>query len=376
MSAGPGGPPGAWHFVVPAEFHRARLDQALVGLLRAAGAADAPSRGEVQRWVEAGRVRVDGRAAAKAGERLRAGASLAAEPLPPPPSEARPDPAVAFRVVFEDEWLLVVDKPAGLVVHPSRGHPEGTLVNGLLARGPLAPDDERDRGPEGLPRPGIVHRLDKGTSGLMVVAKRPRAREGLKALFAAHDIERSYLALAVGATAAQTVARPHARHPTDRLRFTSRLAEGKRAVTHVEVLSRLAGGKATLVRCRLETGRTHQIRVHLAEAAGTPVLGDPLYGRAPADPLLRRLGEALGRQALHAEVLGFAHPVTGLPLRWASPPPDDMAAALRALGGEVPPPPPAPPAAAPPPDAVEKPARRKGRVKGVLAARRPPPARR
>jgi 23S rRNA pseudouridine1911/1915/1917 synthase len=337
-----GGAPAGRRFRVPAEFDRARLDQALVGLWRAEGGDEAPSRGEVQRWVEAGRVLVDGRAAGKPGERVRAGAELSADPLPPPPSDARPDPGVAFRVVFEDDWLLIVDKPAGLVVHPSKGHPDGTLVNGLLARGPLAPDDERDRGPEGLPRPGIVHRLDKGTSGLMVVAKQPRAREGLKALFAAHDIERSYVAIAVGATATQTVSRPHARHPTDRLRFTSRLAAGKRAVTHFEVLQSLAGGKATLVRCRLETGRTHQIRVHLAEVAGTPVLGDPLYGRAPHDPLLRRLAEALGHQALHAEVLGFAHPVTGQRLRWASPLPDDAVEALRALGGDAPPPPPAP----------------------------------
>jgi 23S rRNA pseudouridine1911/1915/1917 synthase len=245
-------------------------------------------------------------------------------------------------VTYEDEWLLVVDKPAGVVVHPSRGHPAGTLVNGLLARGPLAPDDERDRGAEGLPRPGVVHRLDKGTSGLMVVAKQARAREGLKALFAAHDVERSYVALAAGATAPQTVVRPHGRHPTDRLRFTSRLAAGKTAVTHLDVLARLAGGKATLVRCRLETGRTHQIRVHLAEVAGTPVLGDPLYGRPPADPLLRRLGERLGHQALHAEVLGFVHPVTGRRLRWSSAVPDDFAAALRELGGEAPAPPPRP----------------------------------
>jgi 23S rRNA pseudouridine1911/1915/1917 synthase len=300
---------------------------------------EAPSRGEVQRWVEAGRVLIDGRAAGKAGERVRAGAELWADPLPPPPSDARPDPGVVFRVVFEDEWLVVVDKPAGLVVHPSRGHPEGTLVNGLLALGPLAPDDERDRGVEGLPRPGIVHRLDKGTSGLMVVAKKPRAREGLKALFAAHDIERSYIAIAAGPTASQTVSRPHGRHPTDRLRFTSRLPSGKRAVTRIDVLSHLAKGKASLVRCQLETGRTHQIRVHLAEVAGTPVLGDPIYGRTPQDPLLRRLSEGLGHQALHAEVLGFVHPATREHLRWASSMPDDMAEALQALGGEVPAPP-------------------------------------
>lgn len=333
-----GGPPAARRFAVTAEFDRARLDQAVVGLWRAGGGGDeAPTRGEVQRWVEAGRVLVDGRAAAKSGERVRAGASLSVDPLPPPTTDARPDPSVPFRVVYEDDWLLVVDKPAGVVVHPSRGHPDGTLVNGLLARGPLAPDDEADRGVEGLPRPGVVHRLDKGTSGLMVVAKQARAREGLKALFAAHDIERSYVAIAAGATAAQTVARPHGRHPTDRLRFTSRLAAGKRAITHFEVIAPLAGGKATLVRCRLETGRTHQIRVHLAEAAGTPVLGDPIYGRPPADPLLRRLAEGLGRQALHAEVLGFVHPVTGKALRWASALPDDMACALRELGGDVPP---------------------------------------
>ncbi|MCU0681175.1 MAG: RluA family pseudouridine synthase [Polyangiaceae bacterium] len=361
MNGRGGGPAAPRRFRVPVSFDRARLDQTLVGLWRAEGGGEVPSRGEVQRWVDAGRVLVDGRAAAKAGERVRVGAELSADPLPPPPSDALPDPTVPFRVVFEDEWLLIVDKPAGVVVHPSRGHPDGTLVNGLLALNtPLAPDDERDRGPEKLPRPGIVHRLDKGTSGLMVVAKQPRAREGLKALFAAHDIERSYVALALGATASQTVSRLHARHPTERLRFTSRLATGKRAVTHLEALASLAGGKATIVRCRLETGRTHQIRVHLAEAAGTPVLGDPLYGRPPADLSLRRLAETLGHQALHAEVLGFVHPVTKQPLRWVSPLPPELAAVLRALGGEVP----APPAAPAPPalPAVAPPVRSKARA--------------
>jgi 23S rRNA pseudouridine1911/1915/1917 synthase len=240
---------------------------------------------------------------------------------------------VQFNVVHEDEHLIVVDKPAGLVVHPARGHRTGTLVNGLLARPGFAPEgDPRD--PQGALRPGIVHRLDRGTSGLLVVAKKPLAREGLKAQIAAHTVERAYLAIVVGMPTSATLRSLHGRDPRSRLRFTTRVRQGRRAVTTLDPLESLVGGLAAFVRCLLQTGRTHQIRVHLAEHTGTPVLGDPLYGGIPRSDVLREVARDLGRQALHAAVLGFAHPVTGERLRFESELPDDMARALARLRGQ------------------------------------------
>jgi 23S rRNA pseudouridine1911/1915/1917 synthase len=303
-----------------------RVDKLVVELL--GGSA---TRAEVQRWIAEGRVTVDGRALDKK-DRLEAGAALVVEPAPAPLSLALPDPSVRFAVIYEDEHLLVVDKPAGLVVHPARGHAGGTLVNGLLARGSFrVTADPRD--PEGHLRPGIVHRIDKDTSGLLVIAKDAATREGLKALFSRHDIERSYLALVVGEARAARYDTPHGRHPKSRLRFTSLLAAdapgARRACTLVEPLERYPG--ATLVRCRLETGRTHQIRVHLLEQGKTPIVGDPLYGGSVADPKIRRIGSELGRQALHAAVLGLSHPISGEALRWESALPEDMARARAEL---------------------------------------------
>jgi 23S rRNA pseudouridine1911/1915/1917 synthase len=226
---------------------------------------------------------------------------------------------VIFTVLHVDDDVVVVDKPAGLVVHPARGHAGGTLVNGLLALGYFRGEDAAGE------RPGIVHRLDKGTSGVMVVARTPGAREKLKAQFQAHSIERAYRALVVGAAREGTHDTLHGRHPRDRMRFTARVRSGKRAVTHVRVLDRLPG--ATHVECTLQTGRTHQIRVHLAES-GTPVLGDPLYGKPPRDERLRALSERLGHQALHARLLGFIHPGTGRLVRFESDPPADFTEAL------------------------------------------------
>ena len=286
------------------------------------------SRAEVQRWIEHGRVLVDGvpgRVAAK----VAAFARVEVDPAPPESTDAVPDASVVFRVVHEDAHLIVIDKPAGLVVHPARGHATGTLVNGLLARGGFdrAPIDARD--PAGHLRPGIVHRIDKGTSGLLVVAKDADTREALKTLFARHAIDREYVAVVVGTPVDATIATLYTRHRSDRMRFTSRTDTGKQAVTHLRVVEPL--GAATLVACHLETGRTHQIRVHLAERSGTPILGDALYGRLPQDPTLRAAAAALGRQALHARVLGFVHPATGKPVRWESPLPEDFARALAAL---------------------------------------------
>jgi 23S rRNA pseudouridine1911/1915/1917 synthase len=217
----------------------------------------------------------------------------------------------------------------GLVVHPAKGHADGTLVNALLGRGGFERAGADPLDPEGHLRPGIVHRIDKDTSGLLVVAKDPSTREALKSLFAAHDIEREYVAIVVGTLNEATFDTLHGRHATDRLRFTSHTETGKHAVTHVHVLERFVG--ATFVVCRLETGRTHQIRMHLAERGKAPILGDSLYGKPPKDTTLRSIADALGRQALHARRLGFVHPTTGQRLSFESPLPRDMAQALVSL---------------------------------------------
>lgn len=229
---------------------------------------------------------------------------------------------IPLTVLYEDAHLVVVDKPAGMVVHPAPGHPDGTLVNAVLHHFGWLPGDDPER-------PGIVHRLDALTSGVMVVARSEEAKRGLVARFQAHDIERAYLALATGHPPARvTWETLHGRHPRDRKKLSSKVRRGKRAVTHLEVVERLAG--AALVRCTLETGRTHQIRVHCADH-GFAILGDPVYGRTPKDPRLRESAALLGRQALHAAVLGFVHPVTGVPLRFESPLPEDFRRALARL---------------------------------------------
>jgi 23S rRNA pseudouridine1911/1915/1917 synthase len=346
--------------VVPREAVGARLDRFLASTLSAMD--DGPSRSELQRWIEHGGVTVDG-VVKKAAEKLREGSRIAVQPEAPPPTEALAEDGIEFDVVYIDDAVIVLNKPAGLVVHPARGNRTGTLVNGLLARGVFdPPDGEEDvderpstsvrapsrppaaasagteaRSPAAGPpdversRPGIVHRLDKGTSGLMVVARNPRAREHLKAQFAAHSIEREYVAICLGRVVKQTFETMHGRHPRDRLKFSSKVKVGKRAVTHVKPLENLANGAITYVSCRLETGRTHQIRVHLADA-GTPILGDVLYGgKVPKHPVLREAAEALKRPALHARVLGFVHPVTGKKVRFEVDPPADFEVILTAL---------------------------------------------
>jgi 23S rRNA pseudouridine1911/1915/1917 synthase len=269
-------------------------------------------------------VEVDG-APAKAKLRPKAGQRVRVRPAPPPVSEAVPQD-IPLDVVHEDPHLVVVDKPAGMVVHPGPGHPDGTLVNAVLHHFGWLPGDDPER-------PGIVHRLDALTSGLLVVARTEEAKRGLVALFQAHDIERAYLAIATGHPPAKvTWDTLHGRHPRDRKKLSSKVRRGKRAVTHLEVLERLRGerAEAALVRCTLETGRTHQIRVHCADH-GCPILGDPVYGRRPKDPRLRAAADALGRQALHAAVLGFVHPVTGERLHFEREPPPDFRRALEAL---------------------------------------------
>ncbi len=311
---------------------RERLDKLVMTYLERSSVS--ASRAAVQRWIEHGRVLVDGKAS-KSAASIHSGALVEIDPEPPPPSAATPDPSIVLHVVYEDEDLLIIDKAAGLVVHPARGHADKTLVNALLARGDFlisasSGDDSSDEDEGAHLRPGIVHRLDKGTSGLLAVAKNEAAREALKTLFQEHNIEREYIALVNGQAKDATIETLHGRHPKDRLRFTSFVQQGKRAVTHIRVLERF-GTIATLVACTLETGRTHQIRVHLAERMHTPIVGDPLYGKEPRDPLLRQIAAGLGHQALHARALGFLHPRTHKAMHWESAPPADIQRALDTL---------------------------------------------
>ena len=294
------------------------------------------SRSRLQALVREGRVLVDGRPC-KASHPLEGGEQVTVEVPPPPPSELVRD-AIAVSVLYMDDDLLVVDKPAGLVVHPAKGHDRGTLVNALLHH-----LDEAGGDPS---RPGVVHRLDKGTSGVMVVARTPLAMERLAADFATHDLDRRYLALVKGALPAErgVVHTRLGRHPTDRKRFAVVEAGGKEAVTRwaVRGVARLPvpgardGGVVSLVECRLETGRTHQVRVHLTHL-GHPLLGDPLYrsnGLPP--PSLKPLLDAIDHQLLHAWHLAFRHPITGAWLDFTSSPPADFLAVLAACDLEVP----------------------------------------
>jgi 23S rRNA pseudouridine1911/1915/1917 synthase len=295
----------------------ARLDQWLVARL-----ADI-SRTRIKALVDQGRVRVDGRVS-KAGHRLRPGERVDADIPPAPAAQVLPE-AVPLDIVFEDDHVLVVDKSAGMVTHPGAGCSTGTLAAAALAHAP-------GMAAVGSPRrPGIVHRLDKGTSGLIVLAKTQRAYDGLTAQLARRSVTRRYLCLVQGVPDRPegTIDRPIARDPRSRVRMAVAPAgKGKRAVTRFRVLERFAG--AALVECRLETGRTHQIRVHLA-SIGHPVLGDLTYGRGRTpvaharrepgggdDPELPALMHALGGVALHAAGLAFVHPVSGERLEFSS----------------------------------------------------------
>jgi 23S rRNA pseudouridine1911/1915/1917 synthase len=318
--------------IVGPEQRKERIDKVLPSLLNALlnEKLGGVSRATVQRWIEDGRVLVNG-APCRPKDEVRAGAVIEVSPGASVPSAAEPDATVSFTVLHEDESLIVVDKPAGVVVHPARGHWTGTLVSGLLARPGFerAPSDERD--PMGPLRPGIVHRIDKDTSGVLVVAKTESAREALKAQLAAHSMERTYRGITLGVPREGVIRTHYGRSPASRVRFTSLLDQGKKAVTHVAVEERLAGGRAALVRCRLETGRTHQIRVHLAERAKTPLLADALYGRKSADPGIAPVERALGRQALHAQELGFVHPASGERMHFEAKLPADLELALASL---------------------------------------------
>jgi len=301
---------------IPPEAAGRRLDQALAALF------PDYSRTRLKSWIDGGQVRVDGavlraRDKVAGGERVAVDAELEDEV----PVVAQP---IDLDTVYEDDAVIVLRKPAGLVVHPGAGNPDRTLQNALLAHDPRL---------SVLPRAGIVHRLDKDTSGLLVVARSLEAHTELVRLLEAREVHREYEAVCCGVmTGGGTVEAPIGRHPVDRLKMAIR-EDGRESVTHFRVIERFRAH--THVRVMLETGRTHQIRVHLAHI-GYPIVGDPTYGRRLAIPkgATARLEETLRgfrRQALHAARLGFPHPVTGEPMEFESPPPTDMQDLLAAL---------------------------------------------
>ena len=299
-------------FTIEAAWHGQRLDRALAALVPEF------SRSYLQQLIDDGAVRLSGRVVQRSATRVKAGDRGEVELRPTPQSQAFVPEPMALAVVHEDEHLLVVDKPAGLVVHPAPGNWRGTLLNGLLARDPRA---------QLLPRAGIVHRLDKDTSGLMVVARDRQTMEALVRMIAAREVSRQYVALAhrpwQGA-ARREVDAPIGRDPANRLRMAvvdPALHAGKSASTAFELLENAAQG--CLVRAILRTGRTHQIRVHMAHI-GHPLVADELWGGAAA--------AGLRRQALHAQRLAFTHPATGQALAFQSRLPADLAAALPAWG--------------------------------------------
>ncbi len=297
---------------IPAEWHGARLDVALTALLPEF------SRNHLRQLIENGAVSARRTPVVKPAQKVKAGDLLAVELRPTPMSQAFVPQAMDLNVLYEDEHLSVIDKPAGLVVHPAPGNWSGTLLNGLLAR-----DDKAAR----LPRAGIVHRLDKDTTGLMVVARSRPAMDALVARIAAREVRREYLALAHRPWTGPTTREIDAaigRDPRNRLRMAVvdlQRTSGKPAQTVCELLQNSERG--CLVRCRLVTGRTHQIRVHLAHL-GHPLVGDALYGGAAA--------AGMTRQALHARRLAFFHPITGAALDFSAPLPPDLSAALDEWG--------------------------------------------
>ena len=311
-------------FVAPAD--AGRLDRWLAGELPI-------SRSRLQTLIERGAVLVDGEIA-RSNLKLRGGEAVVLE-IPARPTSTLVSSEIEVPILFQDDHLIVVNKPAGLVVHPAAGHRDDTLVNALLpALGDVVEDESDDR-------PGIDHRLDRGTSGILVVARTPTARARLAEQFSAHTADRRYLALVWGAPDQKsgTIDAPLGRHHQDRKRFAV-VSGGRRAITRWTLLQtvrvatpgRGTGVPVSLLECRLETGRTHQVRVHL-QHVGLPVVADPLYGRkGPAPESLSETLDGLDHQLLHARRLGFAHPVTGEPLLFECDPPDDYLAVLEHLG--------------------------------------------
>jgi len=327
MSGPPDAAPATLEFLTPPEVEGQRLDRALADF------AEGLTRNRLQSLIADGLVSLDGRVVTTASRKVKAGERYRISLPPPTPIEAEPQD-IPLSVVYEDSDLIVVDKPAGLVVHPAPGNPDNTLVNALLHHcGPSL------TGIGGAERPGIVHRIDKDTSGLIVAAKTEEAHQGLITLFAKHDILRRYDAVVWGSPPKEaTIDAPIGRDPKDRKRMAVVApGKGKHAVTHLACIRRFGLG-AALIACRLETGRTHQIRVHCAHI-GHPLIGDPVYGRATKArleklaPDARKAATEFPRQALHAAELGFIHPVTGKALRFESPLPPDLVRLIAALDG-------------------------------------------
>ena len=300
---------GTLDLVVPPDCAGLRLDQALAHLL------PEHSRSRLSQWVRQERVRVDGRAALPR-EKVWGGERLQVDPAADPRTLAYRAQDIPLSIVHEDEALIVIDKPAGLVVHPGSGNWEGTLLNALLQHAPALAE---------VPRAGIVHRLDKDTSGLLAVAKTLAAQTDLVRQLQARTVSREYIAIARGRVAHDgSVEAPIGRHPVSRTRMAV-VARGKPARTHYRVVARYAA--ATQLACSLETGRTHQIRVHLA-SIGHPLVGDPVYGRRGAKEPIR-----FDRQALHAHRLALVHPLSRATVRWEAPLPEDMRTLIAALEG-------------------------------------------
>jgi len=300
-------------YQIVAEQSESRLDAFL-----AAHAELGLSRSRIKALIDEGHVQVNG-LTPKASQSVQPGDQITVT-VPPPKVVELAAEEIPLDVVYEDEDVLVVNKPRGLVVHPSHGHWQGTLVNALL-------DHVEDlEGIGGELRPGIVHRLDKDTTGLLVVAKNERAMASLQDQIREHSARRIYWALVHGNTMPDTgrIEAPIGRHPGDRKRMAVNTRQGRESITHFRVLERYTG--YALLECRLETGRTHQIRVHLS-FIGHPVVADPLYGTRKA-----HLG--LEPQALHARQLGFTHPTTGEWMEFTAEPPADMMAAIKRLRGE------------------------------------------
>jgi 23S rRNA pseudouridine1911/1915/1917 synthase len=286
---------------VPSQYAGMRLDQVLAQLM------PQHSRSRLKTWIEGGRVTVGG-APAAAKQRVSAGETIAVAPIADPRAVPFVAQALPLTIVHEDETLIVVDKPAGMVVHPGNGNWDGTLANALLHHAPVL---------AGIARAGIVHRLDKDTTGLLVVAKTETAQTDLVRQLQARSVRREYLALAAGDIARDgTVDAPIGRHPVKRTSMAVHPA-GRHAVTHYEVRERF--GDCTLMLCRLETGRTHQIRVHLA-SIGHPVVGDRLYGA----PAMIGSRTTLPRYFLHAHQIRFTQPSTGQPVTVVSPLPAEL----------------------------------------------------
>ena len=307
---------------VPLELAGRRFDQALAEMF------PEYSRSRLAEWIKAGDALLDGQPV-RPRDPVRGGEAVAVNLRTRVETHSEAE-AIALDVRYQDADVLVIDKPAGLVVHPGAGNPRGTMVNALLHLDPALAE---------LPRAGIVHRLDKDTSGLMVVARSLRAHSSLIEQLSGREVHRQYLAVVVGPMiAGGTVDAPIGRHPTDRIRqAVVKEGQGKQAVTHYRVRERFRAH--TLVECRLETGRTHQIRVHMAYAKH-PLIGDPLYGGSfklpkAATPELVEALRGFRRQALHAEKLSFRHPVSGEAVTTESPMPDDMQALLAALRADT-----------------------------------------